>query len=352
MSSKINYKSFYENLISDSQYWGSEAAGCIFIAKDTGRILLSYRTAPSTEPNTWAGWGGKIDGNETPAQAVEREIEEETGFNGDYKITPIYTYEDPNNDFKYYNYVVIVPYEFTPQLNWEHSKSQWVEYGEWPTPLHFGIQALLNVAGNKIYKIISLLKQKQQKQQKNISEATVMDVPPQKPAIVQSAFQISDGFIKYLKIVENSKRDGYNSNKKLWFPHKSPEGGMETIAYGHKIKNTAELNRFSRGLTESQAIRLLKNDIEDAWIIVQKELKSITGGVDIPLDIEQKEMLIDFAFNMGTIKKFPKFVKGLLNKDWNTVKREYKRKFKDKDGNVYEVSDRNRMFYNRYLANK
>ena len=42
-----------------------------------------------------------------------------------------------------------------------------------------------------------------------------------------------------IKKFENSKdnpRGGYNKVKKLWFPHSSLEGGLGTIAYGHKLK--------------------------------------------------------------------------------------------------------------------
>jgi hypothetical protein len=45
----------------------------------------------------------------------------------------------------------------------------------------------------------------------------------------------------------------------LWFPHKSFEGGSDTIAYGHKIQSGED---FSAGITDAQAEELLKKDIE------------------------------------------------------------------------------------------
>lgn len=348
MSSKFTYKCFYENIEDDSnqKYWGDEAAGCIFIAKDSGRILLAHRSGRvDFEPNTWAGWGGKIDNEEDPAQAVEREVEEETGFSGNYKINHIWTYSDPETGFNYYNYIIVVPHEFTPKLNWENDRSKWVEYGEWPEPLHYGLEALFTNVGSSIKRIIDLIKKKNNKSK--VTEISV-DVPP---AIVQSAQQISPSFIEYMKSVENSGRSGYNSVKKLWFPHKSPEGGLPIIGYGHKIKDNSELSRMKNGISDNDVDRLLKNDIEDAWEIVKKELRSMTKGLNIPLNSEQKEMLIDYAFNIGTIKGFPNFVKAVLNKDWNTAKKEYIRNYKDNTGVKHELA-RNKIFFNRYLANK
>jgi 8-oxo-dGTP pyrophosphatase MutT (NUDIX family)/spore germination cell wall hydrolase CwlJ-like protein len=169
----INYRSFFNE--DDTKYWGEEAAGCIFVAKDTGRILLAHRSAKvEFEPNTWATWGGKIDNGESPKDAVEREIEEETGFNGKYKISLLYVYKD--GDFSYHNYLIAVPFEFQPELNWENNNAAWVEYGDWPTPLHFGLKALIEHAGNKIKNVVDLIKKRKEKM------VEVADVPP---AIVQ-----------------------------------------------------------------------------------------------------------------------------------------------------------------------
>lgn len=144
------------------EYWGTEAAGCIFVARDTGRILLAHRSNEvDYEPETWGTWGGKVDAGETPKDAVEREVEEETGFSGRYKIHPLYVYRD--GEFSYHNYMVIVPFEFTPQLNWENQGSAWVEYGQWPEPLHFGMEELIKHSGTKIQRVIELVKKRKSK---------------------------------------------------------------------------------------------------------------------------------------------------------------------------------------------
>jgi hypothetical protein len=33
--------------------------------------------------------------------------------------------------------------EFEPVLDWENQGYRWVEYGEWPSPLHFGVVSIL-----------------------------------------------------------------------------------------------------------------------------------------------------------------------------------------------------------------
>ena len=76
-----------------------------------------------------------------------------------------------------------------------------------------------------------------------------------------------------IKRFENSvdnPRGGYNKAKKLWFPHKSLEGGSDTIAYGHKIQPG---ENFSKGLTDSDALKLLEKDIDKKLKIAKSQMK-------------------------------------------------------------------------------
>lgn len=64
-----------------------------------------------------------------------------------------------------------------------------------------------------------------------------------------------------IKAFENNKdnpRGGYNKQLKKWFPHKSLEGGSDTIAYGHKLQSGED---FSKGITDDEALKLLDKDI-------------------------------------------------------------------------------------------
>jgi len=222
MPTALDYRTFFREDGEDSQrsYWGDKAAGCIFVAKDTGRILLAHRSDEvDYEPHTWGTWGGKIDMDETPKQAVEREVEEETGLDTAYKISPLYVYRD--GSFEYHNFLVAVPFEFTPQLNWENDSSAWVEYGEWPEPLHFGMEALIRHSGHKIKNVVDLIKKKQD----NMLEA--MDsTPATPPAYVRPSDNLSR-----TNVVDSKKlTDAYVVAATLWGEARGEgETGMHAV---------------------------------------------------------------------------------------------------------------------------
>ena len=55
-------------------------------------------------------------------------------------------------------------------------------------------------------------------------------------------------------------------------------------------------------------------------------------------------MLTDFAFNLGGLNKFPKFVDAVLRNKWDIVKKEYQR---GSGGKL--LKGRNSAFYDRFL---
>lgn len=135
----------HKKTLDRTGFWGEAGAGSIIFSEDTGRFLLQLRSASVEQPKTWGLWGGAIDSEDTPKETVIKELKEETGFTGNIKnIIPIYVFEHPKSGFKYYNFITVVENEFTPTLNWEGKSFKWCEYGNWPTPLHFGVNAILN----------------------------------------------------------------------------------------------------------------------------------------------------------------------------------------------------------------
>jgi len=145
----------HSKALQSTGFWGKEGAGCIFLARDTGRILLQFRSSQVLQPHTWGTWGGAIDAGEDPKDAVRREVEEETGYSGKFGITHLWTFE--KDSFRYHNFLVIVEKEFEPELGWEGDGFEWVDFGDWPSPLHFGLKSLLDRSGSKIKRYVDRL---------------------------------------------------------------------------------------------------------------------------------------------------------------------------------------------------
>lgn len=145
------YQIFKENeehwdALEQTGFWGKQGAGCLFYSTKTERYLIAYRSQYVQEPNTWGTWGGALDSNESPKIGLTREIKEETGYTGQLTLKFLWTFEHESG-FKYHNFLAIIPDEFQPRLDWENQGFEWVNYGEWPTPLHPGMQMLLD-SGN------------------------------------------------------------------------------------------------------------------------------------------------------------------------------------------------------------
>ena len=171
-----------------------------------------------------------------------------------------------------------------------------------------------------------------------------MYTPPTNNIQQASTNVISADFINYIKFVENGQKVGYDKNKKLWFPHKSYEGGMPTIGYGHKIQTNHELEALKKGISDADVENLLKSDLTIANKRVHEYIKR-KYKVDVMLSQKQSEMLTDFSFNVrGGLKTFPKFTDAVLHNQWDIVKQEYLRKSNGKN-----LTGRNKAFFDRFL---
>jgi 8-oxo-dGTP pyrophosphatase MutT (NUDIX family) len=126
-------------------FWGAYGgAGSIFLARNSGRLLLVRRSHHTLQPGTWGTIGGAVDRGEKPEETVVREVREELGIHvnpADLRLC--YVFRDQKSHFMYYNYTVMIDEEFIPVPNWEVSEHAWVEFGQWPDPLHFGMEAWL-----------------------------------------------------------------------------------------------------------------------------------------------------------------------------------------------------------------
>jgi lysozyme len=68
----------------------------------------------------------------------------------------------------------------------------------------------------------------------------------------------------------------------------SPEGGADTIGWGHKIRPGED---FSKGLTKDQADQLFARDLAPAEKLVQSRVK-------VPLSQQQYDALVSLAYNL------------------------------------------------------
>jgi hypothetical protein len=128
-------------------------------------------------------------------------------------------------------------------------------------------------------------------------------------------------YLAELKYMENNIKAGYKNGK--WYPHGSPEGGTDTIAYGHKL-NPGDKHFYS-GISNAQAEALQKQDVlakqSGAKSFVDK--KYGTGTFDkLPQDAQM--LLVDYHYNAG-ISKFPNFVEGVVKGDKSKMYKEYER---------------------------
>jgi hypothetical protein len=117
-----------------------------------------------------------------------------------------------------------------------------------------------------------------------------------------------------LKAFENTIKAGYNKKLKKWFPHKSLEGGSDTIAYGHKIQKGED---FSKGITDDEALQLLDKDIDSKIKLSRKLLKNFDG---MPLEV--KIAVINGMFR-GDLSGSPDTLKLLNANKFKEAAREY-----------------------------
>ncbi len=169
-------------------------------------------------------------------------------------------------------------------------------------------------------------------------------MPPQQTPVKQAVTkpQYTPEFIQYMKRVENGIKMGLKKGK--WYPHESAEGGAKTIAFGHKLKTGED---FSKGLTDKEATQLLLTDLN----IAKEAARKYVGSDKFDkLDSNRQEMLIDYQFNLGTLKTFPKFVTAVLKNDKKGMLKHYQRKYQHpKTKKWLPIKDRNNQFKQRYL---
>ena len=167
---------------------------------------------------------------------------------------------------------------------------------------------------------------------------------------------VDDRFTNYIERVE-----GFKTGKgKTPFRYESPEGGLDTVGLGHKLTQDEIDSNSVYGfdldtLTKEQAKEIFRRDLTKYEKMLKSDLKTNYKKYEMeqPIDYDtlnqkQKEMLLDFTFNLGSLKGFPKFTEAVLKGDMDTARKEYKRYYKE-NGKNKEVKDRNEQFFETYL---
>jgi GH24 family phage-related lysozyme (muramidase) len=187
-----------------------------------------------------------------------------------------------------------------------------------------------------------------------VSEAAASDVIESSRAEVVDT---PDRFTTYIERVEGFK----TGEGKTPFRYTSPEGGLDTIGLGHKLTQKEVDSNSVYGfdldtLTKEQAKEIFKKDLPKYEKMLKSDLKTNYKKYKMKqpinydtLNRKQQEMFLDFTFNLGSLRSFPKFTEAVLKGDMATARKEYKRTFTNDKGVTKEVKDRNEQFYNTYL---
>ena len=155
-----------------------------------------------------------------------------------------------------------------------------------------------------------------------IDESKLPEVQEQEAQDLSSKQDLMERLKKY----ENSIQKGLDPVTGRYFPHRSIEGGKDTLAFGDKLLegkySPEELDNFYKyGMTKEQADDALMRNIREAEQGAERIMasKGIQG-----LDPVQKEALTEMVFQMGVsgTKGFPGMLKALQMKDYNKAYQE------------------------------
>lgn len=187
----------------------------------------------------------------------------------------------------------------------------------------------LNVAINSLAEVYSSM----------LTEAVNMP-----PAIVHQQSAFTSAFIQFIKGVENPSQSGKKNGQ--WFPYRVSDREVD-IGYGHKIQAG---ENFAQGINDAAVEKLLMTDLVEAQAKARRFVNEHHGKNAFEnLDQTRKEMLTDFAFNLGSLNAFPKFVKAVVYNDVAGMNKEYKRSaFMNGQRTLI---GRNQQFYDTFLKN-
>ena len=156
-----------------------------------------------------------------------------------------------------------------------------------------------------------------------------------------------EDFKKLIKEKENPRRKGFDSKSKTWRPHKSAEGGTDTIGWGHKLTSAEQAGGYVvigkekvpfNELTEAKNNALFEQDWNNNTQLAAKFINE-KGDWD-SLSEPQKLVSTELFFNMGPkAKQYKNFRDKLINQDKGFIE-EINRTYTNPEGETRSLTER------------
>ena len=138
--------------------------------------------------------------------------------------------------------------------------------------------------------------------------------------------------------------------------HPSPEGGLDTVGFGHKLV-PAEVSEGKvygyviDDLTLDACSHILHLDLRHHINSLSRRIARL-GAELSELSTRKQMMLLDYEFNLGNVVKiFPSFTQAVIDGDRARQEAEYIRTYKDADG-IRRPLARNAHFYNTFMSDE
>ena len=175
--------------------------------------------------------------------------------------------------------------------------------------------------------------------------------------------QLDISFISALMAVENSIKAGRTQGG-LWFPHPSPEGGNDTLGYGHKLTNKevetgqivvsdGTVINYKDGLTDNFVYALFVSDLVKHREFTAKQWNSFynaDASYDYPyfeeLPRKYQHVLTNIVYNAGTLVNsrgkwgWPKLAKAIVDGDDKEVRKQMVTHYVDSRGVRHALTKR------------